>query len=261
MIAPFVLRRTKEQVAKDLPEKTETVLWCEMGAGQREFYNTTLQRIRGQILEGIRDRGLAQSKLNVLEGITRLRQICNAPSLIGEGVPSGAESVKTEVLFTELEQVLEGHKVLVFSQFTGMLHLIAAACTEKDIEYYHFDGQTAPAKRMDMVNSFQKTENPIRLFLISLKAGNAGVNLTAADYVFLVDPWWNEAVQQQAIDRTHRIGQDKKVFAYKMVCKDSIEEKILTLQERKKKLARDLISPNEDFIRGLELEDVEWLFG
>jgi superfamily II DNA or RNA helicase len=260
LIAPFVLRRTKDQVAKDLPEKTETVLWCEMGAGQREFYNDTLQRIRGQILEGIRDRGLAQSKLNVLEGITRLRQICNAPSLIGEGAPSLAESIKTEVLFNELEQILEAHKVLVFSQFTGMLDLIAAACIEKEIEYYHFDGQTAPAKRMEMVNAFQETDNPVRLFLISLKAGNAGINLTAADYVFLVDPWWNEAVQQQAIDRTHRIGQDKNVFAYKMVCKDSIEEKILTLQERKKKLASDLISPNEDFIKGLELEDVQWLF-
>lgn len=164
------------------------------------------------------------------------------------------------MLFEELDQILSRHKVLVFSQFTGMLDLLAQACTKRGLRFFHFDGKTPAARRIEMVNAFQEEQNDTHLFLISLKAGNTGINLTAADYVFLFDPWWNESVQQQAIDRAHRIGQLKKVMAYKMICKDTIEEKILQLQGRKKKLSESLIRSDSDFIRTLDEEDIKWLF-
>lgn len=170
------------------------------------------------------------------------------------------DSVKTEVLMEELKNILPGHKALVFSQFSTMLDLLAVECDKLGIAYYHFDGQTPPAKRTEMVNAFQQENNKVHLFLISLKAGNTGLNLTAADYVFLFDPWWNTAVQQQAIDRTHRIGQTKNVFAYKMICKDTIEEKIIRLQQKKKQLADDLISADEGFVKALSEEDIAYLF-
>jgi len=150
--------------------------------------------------------------------------------------------------------------VLVFSQFSSMLDLLAKECQKQGFAYYHFDGQTPPEKRLEMVNAFQDETNKTNLFLISLKAGNSGLTLTAADYVFIFDPWWNTAVQDQAIDRTHRIGQNKSVFAYKMVCKDSIEEKIIRLQEKKKKLSEELISADEGFVKSLTEEDVKYLF-
>ncbi|WP_435225783.1 DEAD/DEAH box helicase [Niabella hirudinis] len=261
LTAPFILRRTKEQVATDLPEKTEMVLWCDMEAEQRQAYENLKDQVRSNIFADIKQNGMARSKLNVLEGILKLRQVCNMPLLVEDAEPRSSESVKMRLLFAELEQLLPGHKVLVFSQFTKMLDILAAECAQKKIACFHFDGQTPPAKRAKMVEDFQQDDSNTNLFLISLKAGNAGLTLTAADYVFLFDPWWNEAVQQQAIDRTHRIGQTKSVFAYKMICKDSIEEKILQLQERKKKLSAELISADESFIKNLEQEDVEWLFG
>lgn len=160
----------------------------------------------------------------------------------------------------ELDNILEKHKVIVFSQFSSMLHLLADECRKRKIRHYHFDGQTPPAKRAEMVKSFQQEDDPVNLFMISLKAGNTGLTLTAADYVFLFDPWWNNAVEDQAIDRTHRIGQTKNVFAYKMICKDTIEEKILTLQQKKKKLSEDLVSAENNFVKSLTEEDVEYLF-
>jgi SNF2 family DNA or RNA helicase len=150
--------------------------------------------------------------------------------------------------------------VLVFSQFTTMLNLLAEKCREEGISYYHLDGSTAPEKRIELVNRFQEEGNTTNVFLISLKAGNAGLNLTAAGYVFLFDPWWNTAVQQQAIDRTHRIGQTKNVFAYKMICKDTIEEKIIQLQQRKKQLAEELIAEDEGFVKSLTEDDIKYLF-
>ncbi len=164
------------------------------------------------------------------------------------------------MLMDELGNNLKDQKVLVFSQFTSMLDLLAEACREKGIEYFHFDGQTPPAKRAEMVEAFQSEGNTTNVFLISLKAGNAGLNLTAASYVFLVDPWWNTAVQQQAIDRTHRIGQTKNIFAYKMICKDTIEEKIIQLQQRKKQLAEDLVSEDEGFVKAFTEDDIQFLF-
>jgi len=260
LTAPFILRRTKEQVATDLPEKTETILWCHMPAGQRELYEQIKGQVRGSLFLDIQNQGFAKSKLAVIQGILKLRQICNSPMLLPEEERQPVESVKTKLLMDELGNILPKHKALVFSQFSTMLDLLAEECDKAGIKYYHFDGQTPPAKRTEMVNAFQQEGNEVGLFLISLKAGNAGLTLTAADYVFLFDPWWNTAVQQQAIDRTHRIGQTKNVFAYKMICKDTIEEKIIRLQEKKKQLAEDLVSADEGFVKALSEEDIAYLF-
>jgi superfamily II DNA or RNA helicase len=261
LTAPFVLRRTKEQVAKDLPEKTETILWCSMEGTQRQVYEDILNKTRSSLFLEIESNGLAKSKLSILQAMTKLRQVCSSPLLLTGGEQNNcSESVKTEALMEELNNLLEKHKVIVFSQFASMLHLLEDECKKRRIDYYHFDGQTPPAKRTEMVKHFQQEDNKINLFLISLKAGNTGLTLTAADYVFLFDPWWNEAVQTQAIDRTHRIGQTKNVFAYKMICKDTIEEKILSLQQKKKKLSEDLVSADTGFVKSLTEEDVQYLF-
>lgn len=260
MTAPFILRRTKTQVATDLPEKTESILWCDMGDDQRTVYEEVKARIQNSIYLDIKNSGLNQSKLGILAGIQKLRQACAAPALLKDEDFPTDQSVKIDVLLEELGQ-LEKNKALVFSQFKGMLHLIADRCREQGISFYHFDGDTPIEKRSEMVSKFQEEDDDTRLFLISLKAGNAGLNLTAADYVFLVDPWWNTAVQQQAIDRTHRIGQTKSVFAYKMICKGTIEEKIIALQQKKKALSEELISDENAFIKNLTEEDVAYLFG
>jgi SNF2 family DNA or RNA helicase len=260
LTAPFILRRTKEQAAPDLPEKTESILWCEMASAQRGMYETIKEQIRSSLFLDIKAQGLAKTKLAVIQGILKLRQVCNSPLLLPEDERTSNESVKTTLLLEELKNILPSHKALVFSQFSTLLDLLAVECKKKGIAFYHFDGQTPPAKRAEMVNAFQEEGNTTNLFLISLKAGNTGLTLTAADYVFLFDPWWNTAVQQQAIDRTHRIGQTKNVFAYKMICKDTIEEKIVRLQERKKQLAEDLVSADEGFVKALSEEDISYLF-
>jgi SNF2 family DNA or RNA helicase len=260
MTEPFILRRTKKQVATDLPEKTESVLWCEMGDEQKSIYESIKNSIRDSIFLDIKNGGIAKSKLNILQGIQKLRQVCASPQLLRDDEIESEESVKVDVLMDELGS-LKGNKALVFSQFKGMLHLIAAKCQEERISYYHFDGDTPIAMRNELVSKFQEEDNDVRVFLISLKSGNAGLTLTAADYVFLVDPWWNNAVQQQAIDRTHRIGQTKSVFAYKMICKDTIEEKIIELQQKKKSLSEDLISEEEGFVKNMTEDDVAYLFG
>ncbi|HZG23216.1 MAG TPA: DEAD/DEAH box helicase, partial [Chitinophagaceae bacterium] len=260
LTAPFILRRTKQQVADDLPEKTEMVMWCKMSAAQKTLYDEIKTGIRDSLFLNIKNEGLNRSKLAILQGMLRLRQLCNSPLLLPEEQQTCTDSVKTEVLMNELSNELKNHKVLVFSQFSSMLKLLAKACDEKALDYYHFDGQTPPHERFKMVENFQQESNKTNIFFISLKAGNTGLNLTAADYVFLFDPWWNTAVQQQAIDRTHRIGQTKKVFAYKMICKDTIEEKIILMQERKKKLAEDLVTEDEGFLQTLTEEDLSFLF-
>ncbi|MBS1748422.1 MAG: DEAD/DEAH box helicase [Bacteroidetes bacterium] len=262
MTAPFILRRTKEQVAKDLPDKTESVLWCEMNGLQRSIYEEILKQTRNSIFLEVEKNGLSKSKFSILQGMTKLRQVCSSPVLLPKDDQQTicTESVKMQMLMDELTNILPVHKVLVFSQFSSMLQVLAEECKKNDFKFYHFDGQTPPAKRTEMVNAFQQPGNNVPLFLISLKAGNTGLTLTAADYVFLFDPWWNTAVEDQAIDRTHRIGQTKNVFAYKMICKNSIEEKIINLQQKKKKLSEDLISAEEGFVKSLTEEDLEYLF-
>jgi non-specific serine/threonine protein kinase len=168
-------------------------------------------------------------------------------------------SVKLEELGREITENISNHKALVFSQFLGMLALIKERLNELGVAYEYFDGSTTPAERERAIQRFQNDES-CRVFLISLKAGGVGLNLTAADYVYIVDPWWNPAVEQQAIDRTHRIGQTKNIFAYRMICKDTVEDKIIQLQERKKMLAADLITDDSGFVKSLSREDIEYLF-
>lgn len=256
---PFILRRTKEQVATDLPEKTESVLWCNMSTAQKILYDEVKDQIKSNLFLNIVNDGLSKSKLAVLQGIMKLKQICSSPLLLPQHEQTTSESVKTEMLLSELKN-LGNHKVLIFSQFASMLEILGTELQKAGLAYYLIDGSTPAKKRAEMVDAFQEDDNTTRIFLISLMAGNTGLTLTAADYVFLYDPWWNNAVQQQAIDRTHRIGQTKKVFAYKMICKDSIEEKILLLQQNKKALSDTLIGETEGFVKELSKEDVEFLF-
>ncbi len=259
LTAPFVLRRTKEQVAQDLPEKTESILWCSMGMAQMDMYNSIKDSIKSNLFLNISNEGLGKSKLAVLQGIMKLKQVCSSPLLLPAAEQTTNHSVKTEVLLKELAN-LGNHKVLIFSQFKTMLDILAKSFEKNGLAYYQLNGSTPAKKRSEMVDNFQAEGNTVNLFLISLKAGNAGITLTAADYVFLFDPWWNNAVQQQAIDRTHRIGQTKNVFAYKMICKNTIEEKIIQLQRKKTDLSDNLIGNEEGFVKQLTREDVEYLF-
>lgn len=259
LITPFVLRRTKEQVAKDLPEKTENILFCEMGEEQRKVYDAFRNKYRNQLLGRIEKEGLGKAKIYVLEGLMKLRQICDSPAILSDEEDYGKESVKIEELVRHINEKTSNHKILVFSQFVRMLKLIKEELIRDNIDFEYLDGQSSKRQREDSVNRFQ--ENPeCRVFLISLKAGGTGLNLTAADYVYIVDPWWNPAVENQAIDRTHRIGQGKKVFAYRMICKNTVEEKILNLQVKKKKIAADIISTDESIAKKLTVKDIKELF-
>ena len=259
LLYPFILRRTKEQVAKDLPEKTETILFCEMENAQRNVYEAYRNSYREKIMGTIDEQGVGKSQLTILQGLMKLRQICDSPAILNEDEKYPNNSIKLDELTREITENIGEHKALVFSQFLGMLSLIREKLKENNIEFEYFDGSTPAADREKAIQNFQNNEN-CRVFLISLKAGGVGLNLTAADYVYIVDPWWNPAVEQQAIDRTHRIGQTKNIFAYRMICKDTIEDKILQLQDRKRILAKELISDDQTFVKGLTKEDVEYLF-
>jgi non-specific serine/threonine protein kinase len=259
LLYPFILRRTKEQVAKDLPEKTETILFCEMQAGQREIYEAFRMDYRNKILGVINEQGIQKSQLTILQGLMKLRQICDSPAIMNEPEKYPNHSIKLEEIAREITENIGNHKALIFSQFLGMLTLIKEKLRSLEVPFEYFDGSTSAPEREKAITRFQSDES-CRVFLISLKAGGVGLNLTAADYVYIVDPWWNPAVEQQAIDRTHRIGQTKNIFAYRMICKDTIEDKILQLQEKKRSLARDLIADDNTFVKSLSKEDVEYLF-
>ncbi len=259
LLYPFILRRTKEQVAKDLPEKTETILFCEMEDEQRKVYEAYRNDYRDKILGTIETQGIQRSQLTILQGLMKLRQICDSPAILNETDRYPNHSIKIDELAREITENIGDHKALIFSQFLGMLALIREKLKELDVKYEYFDGSTSAIERERAIQSFQNDET-CRVFLISLKAGGVGLNLTAADYVYIVDPWWNPAVEQQAIDRTHRIGQTKNIFAYRMICKDTIEDKILQLQEKKRILAKDLIADDDGFVKSLTRADVEYLF-
>lgn len=259
ILYPFILRRTKEQVAKDLPDKTETILFCEMEDEQRAIYDAYRNDFRARIMGTIEEQGIQKSQLTILQGLMKLRQICDSPAILNEEEKFPNHSIKLEELAREISENIGNHKALVFSQFLGMLALIREKLTELGVKFEYFDGSTSAPDREKAIQAFQNDEET-RVFLISLKAGGVGLNLTAADYVYIVDPWWNPAVEQQAIDRTHRIGQTKNIFAYRMICKDTIEDKILQLQEKKRLLAKELISDDATFVKALSREDVEYLF-
>jgi non-specific serine/threonine protein kinase len=259
LLYPFILRRTKEQVAKDLPEKTETILFCEMESEQRSVYESFRNTYRDKILGAIDQQGINKSQLTILQGLMKLRQICDSPAILNDEEKYPNNSIKLDELTREISENIGQHKALIFSQFLGMLSLIKEKLKEQNIPFEYFDGSTTAIEREKAIQSFQNNDE-CRVFLISLKAGGVGLNLTAADYVYIVDPWWNPAVEQQAIDRTHRIGQTKNIFAYRMICVDTIEDKILQLQERKKILAKELISDETSFVKALTKADVEYLF-
>ena len=251
-IKPFVLRRTKQQVAKELPDKTEMVIFCEMGTQQREIYDAAKEEIR-EFLMGNPENELQKSSMHVLQGITKLRQICNSPALLKDDKFYGSASSKMELLIEQIESKSPQHKILVFSQFVSMLDLIKDELEHKGIPYAYLTGQTK--NRRAVVDSFQ--HNPaVRVFLISLKAGGVGLNLTEADYVYLIDPWWNPAVENQAIDRSYRIGQQKNVVAIRLICPDTIEEKIMKMQASKKDIATDLIRTEESIFKSLNRQDL-----
>lgn len=257
LVFPFILRRTKKQVAPELPPRTERILFTEMDAAQKKIYDNTREHYR-QVLSGMIDeQGMENARMKILEGLLRLRQVCIHPALVQAGYRG--EAAKFELLMDTLDTLKsENHKALIFSQFVEVLHLVRNQLDEKKIPYAYLDGQTR--KRQDAVDRFQNDEQT-PFFLISLKAGGFGLNLTAADYVIILDPWWNPAVELQASDRAHRIGQDKPVFVYKIIVRDTVEEKILQLQQRKKDLVDQLVNAEGSFFKQMTAEDVQGLFG
>ena len=256
LIKPFLLRREKSQVADDLPEKVINVRYCTMSEAQKEVYEKEKNAFRSKIMDVIESDGLAKSHMVLLQGLTQLRQIANHPKMTDPGYQDGSGKLE-EVTYMIENSISKGHKVLIFSQFVKHLKIISDYLDKQQIVYAYLDGTTKD--RQKQVERFQNDPD-VSIFLISLKAGGTGLNLTKADYVFLLDPWWNPAVEAQAIDRAHRIGQTKKVFAYKFVSKDTIEEKILKLQEHKQKLASDLITVEESFVKSLSQNDIKDLF-
>jgi len=259
MINPFILRRTKEMVARELPSKTEDVIYCEMGKEQRVVYDAYRNEYRNKLLGNIEKEGVGKSKMMVLEALIRLRQICDSPLLLNNDEINVSDSVKIKEIIRHITGKTANHKILIFSQFVKMLGLIKLELNKHSIEYEYLDGQSNPKQREQSVRNFQEDPD-LRVFLISLKAGGTGINLTAADYVYIVDPWWNPAVENQAIDRCYRIGQDKKVFAYRMICTGTVEEKIVKLQQKKTKIATDIVQTDESIMKSLKVEDIKALF-
>jgi hypothetical protein len=254
-LRPLILRRTKQQVASDLPARSEQVLYCELDTDQRKLYNTILLKVKSDLNKRIQQEGLAKSKLHVLEALLRLRQISCHPQLVQE--TAKPVSAKFDVLLDQLTEIAEeGHKALVFSQFTSLLALLKPRLEEAGLKYEYLDGSTTD--RQKRVEHFQ-ADADCPIFLLSLKAGGTGLNLTAADYVYLLDPWWNPAVEAQAIDRTHRIGQTRPVFAYRLVAKNTIEERILELQQSKRDLADAILSEDNATLATLRKEDLDYL--
>jgi SNF2 family DNA or RNA helicase len=260
LIKPFVLRRHKAQVASELPEKTEHLSYCPLTEEQQQFYEETKSFYRNKILETLEGHAptpAGGTQLLLLQGLTRLRQIANHPRL-ADSTYEGESGKMREILRMIRSVVSEGHKVLVFSQFVQHLSLVRAGLDERQLAYAYLDGHTRD--RQAEVERFQH-DHDLKIFLISLKAGGVGLNLTAADYVFILDPWWNPAVEAQAIDRAHRIGQQRPVFVYKFISQGTVEEKILALQRRKLQLVSDLITTDEAVIKSLTREDIEELLG
>lgn len=250
IVRPFILRRTKEQVASDLPDKTEKLVMCEMTEEQKQNYESVKSTFRNEILSSINENGFKKSNMMILNGLIKLRQIANHPVLSDPAYLAG--SGKFESVVSSIQNVVEsGHKLLVFSQFVQHLNLLKTYLDNKNMPYLYIAGSVSSAERKQLVDRFQSKDEAM-IFLISLKAGGTGLNLTAADYVFLLDPWWNPAVERQAMDRTHRIGQDKPVFVYKFITKDTIEEKIVNLQARKQKVSDDILDTEANFVHNLE---------
>jgi hypothetical protein len=256
-LSPFILRRTKQQVAKELPEKLEQTIYCEMDERQRRQYEELRDYYRQSLLEKVSRQGINKSKIQILQALLRLRQTACHPALVAGSVDDVTPNAKLDVLLPRLSEVTEeGHKAIVFSQFTSFLSIIRKRLDHQGVSYEYLDGKTR--NRGVAVERFQRDSN-CKLFLISLKAGGQGLNLTAAEYVFLLDPWWNPAVEAQAIDRAHRIGQTNRVFAYRLITRDTVEEKVLELQSTKRELADAIINADNSVIRNITGEDLRLL--
>ncbi|MBA2306227.1 MAG: DEAD/DEAH box helicase [Acidobacteria bacterium] len=255
-LKPLILRRTKTQVAPELPSRTEQTIYCELDEAQRQSYDELRSFYRTSLLERVEQNGLGKSKMHVLEALLRLRQAASHIGLVDKR-KTDTPSAKFDVLVPHLLEVIdEGHKALVFSQFTELLGLLRERLDEAEVTYEYLDGKTRD--RAERVERFS-TDPDCRVFLISLKAGGLGLNLTAAEYVFLLDPWWNPAAEAQAIDRAHRIGQSRHVFAYRLIAKDTVEEKVAELQASKRQLADAILSADPALIRNLKTEDLDLL--
>ncbi len=255
IIKPLILRRTKEQVAKDLPDKIEEVVYCDMTTAQFETYEKVKNQVRSELLLGFQEIGINKMRIKVIEALTRLRQIANHPKLADEQYDQ--DSGKFEEVMHRIESVIaENHKVLIFSQFTKHLALFTSELSRNNVPFCYLDGQTR--NRQEVVDRFQSNDN-CHLFFISLKAGGVGLNITAADYVFILDPWWNPAAESQAVDRAHRIGQTKKVFVYRFISQGTVEDKIRMLQERKKILADALVQVDESIVKKLSENEIDML--
>ncbi len=252
---PFILRRHKGQVAKELPPKVEHIHYSSMTKEQEETYERIKSQYRNRILENIESIGMEKSQFLILEGLTKLRQLANHPQLIDPEY-AGASGKMSNLVHMLQSIVSERHKVLLFSQFVKYLRLIRETLNSSGIDFAYLDGSTQ--NRKEQVERFQSEED-LKVFLISLKAGGLGLNLTKADYVLIADPWWNPAVESQAVDRAHRIGQENKVFIYKFITKNTVEEKILQLQNRKIHLMEQLITPDQKFVKGISKQEVEQL--
>ena len=248
LIHPFILGRKKSQVAPELPSKTEQILLCGMSEGQQSLYEKIKSKYRNEILLKIEEDGIQKSRMHILSGLMKLRQIANHPLLIKEEIDSGKYELLKEKLAIAIEN---GHKVLIFSQFVEFLKIIKAHLEESHLPFSYLDGSTSSKQRNIEVQQFKNDEN-IQVFLISLKAGGTGLNLQEADYVFMMDPWWNPAAEKQAEDRAHRIGQTKKVHVYKFITKDSLEEKILKLQHKKTNLSSKIINYEDSLIKNFD---------
>jgi SNF2 family DNA or RNA helicase len=257
LINPFVLRRTKEEVARELPPLFEQVRYVNMTESQKRIYEEEKSQVRNALLENLEEVGLERSSMMVLQALTRLRQIANHPDLVDDF--EGEDSGKFTEVYRDIESVIsEGHKILVFSSFVKHLDLFRSRLEEDGIGYAYLTGSRNSQQRQKAVSDFQ-TGKACPLFLISLKAGGVGLNLTAADYVFILDPWWNPAAEMQALNRAHRIGQGKSVFVYRFISNDSIEEKIQRLQERKRDLAETFVTSNNP-LKSLSHQEVMELF-
>jgi superfamily II DNA or RNA helicase len=255
-LRPFILRRTKQQVASELPAKTEQTIFCELGETQRKQYDELRQHYRESLLKRVKELGLGRSKMHVLEALLRLRLAACHPGLIDKS-RLGDPSAKLDLLMEQLADLREeGHQSLVFSQFTSLLAIVRERLDQTGVRYEYLDGATR--NRQERVETFQN-DPTCSVFLISLKAGGLGLNLTAAEYVFLLDPWWNPAVEAQAVDRAHRIGQTRPVFAYRLIARDTVEEKVLELQKTKRNLADAILGEDNSLIRDLKKEDLELL--
>lgn len=259
-VKPFILRRTKAEVVKDLPPKVESVTYCALAEEQAELYSSLARKLREQVLADVDEKGMAKSQMSILDALLKLRQICCHPKLLKMDMPGFSANIPSGKFETFKDMIInlveEGHKILVFSQFVQMLQQISGWLQMTDIPFCYLDGSSKD--RLEQVDKFNNSPD-IPIFLISLKAGGTGLNLTSADYVIHYDPWWNPAVESQATDRAHRIGQAKQVFSYKLICQNTVEEKILKLQEMKRGVAEAVI-PGQDSWKSLTRDDLEMLF-